>query len=86
LAIGQWVNVATGPAGTLFYMSGYEKILRNDIFFVTLLGVSISTVLIPLYGVNGAALSTTIALTVLNLLLLWQTRLYIFRGANLLNR
>jgi O-antigen/teichoic acid export membrane protein len=82
LAIGQWVNVASGPVGALFSMSGHERILRNDVFAATLLGVAVGLGLIPRYGVNGAALSSALTMTILNLLLLSQTRHYIFRNVD----
>jgi O-antigen/teichoic acid export membrane protein len=80
LAAAQWVNVASGPVGALFSMSGHEKILRNDIFVATILGIGLGLVLVPLYGINGAAWSTALAISVLNLLLLWQTNHHIFHN------
>ncbi len=62
LAIGQAVNSATGPVGTLLIMSGYEKRQRNNIAISTAVGIVSGWILIPQLGVLGAAISTSISL------------------------
>jgi len=57
LAVGQFFNVATGSVGQLLAMTGHEKILRNIISSSALLNLILCTILIPWYGINGAALA-----------------------------
>lgn len=67
LAIGQFVNVATGSVGILLAMSGHEVILRNIIFSCLLLGLILNTVLIPQYGLHGAAVAASMTLASQNI-------------------
>lgn len=68
LAIGQFVNVATGSVGILLSMTGNEKKLRLNTFISATLAVGLGLVLIPRYGMVGGAISTTIAVSVQHLL------------------
>jgi O-antigen/teichoic acid export membrane protein len=69
LAVGQFVNVATGSVGYLLIMTGHEKIVRNNAIVSTVLYVILQAVLVPRYGIIGAALATGIVLAGKNLAL-----------------
>ncbi len=75
LAAGQVFNTATGPLGQMINMSGraYVTLVNNGV--VAALNVGACLLLIPRYGVTGAALSTTGAVTLVNLIKLVQVRL-----------
>lgn len=68
LAIGQFVNVATGSVGYLLMMSGNEKLMRNNVAFVAVISVVLNTFLVPLYGPFGAAIATAVCLSSQNLI------------------
>ena len=68
LAVGQFINVATGSVGYLLMMSGNEKLMRNNLVFCAILGISLNFILIPAYGVIGAAVGAAIVLSVQNLI------------------
>lgn len=68
LAIGQFVNVATGSVGYLLMMSGYEKLMRNNIIVSAALNILLNTILIPKYGISGAAIATAFSLAMMNLI------------------
>lgn len=75
LALGQFVNVATGSVGYLLMMSGHERLMRNNITGVAVLNVVISLLLIPWLGVIGAAIATAISVSIMNLVsvgLVWS--------------
>jgi O-antigen/teichoic acid export membrane protein len=72
LAVGQLLNTAAGPLGQLINMSGRPYITMLNNFGVALLNVASCWVLIPRYGLVGAALSTASALTLVNLIKLVQ--------------
>lgn len=55
LGIGQFVNVLTGSVGYLLSMSGHEKDLRNAASISGVVCVLVGYLLIPLYGMLGAA-------------------------------
>ena len=69
LAIGQFVNLATGSVGTLLVMTGHEKILRNNIAVSAALNLLGNLALVPSYGAVGAAASTAVSLAFLNIVL-----------------
>jgi O-antigen/teichoic acid export membrane protein len=66
IAIAQLINVAFGSVGTLLTMSGYEKdtLLGQVIALIT--SVTISLVLVPIYGATGAALAVAFGTIVWN--------------------
>jgi O-antigen/teichoic acid export membrane protein len=67
LAIGQFVNVSTGSVGYLLMMSGYEKLMRNTIIVSAVFNILLNSILIPKYGISGAAIATAISLAMMNL-------------------
>lgn len=74
LALGQFVNIATGSVGYLLSMSGHERLLRFNAFIGAGLAVGLGVVLIPSYGLIGAAISTAVSIAVQNLLCAYQVR------------
>jgi O-antigen/teichoic acid export membrane protein len=75
LALGQLVNAATGPLGQVINMSGrpYLTLLNN--LAVAILNIVACLILIPRYGMTGAACSTTGSITLVNLIKLVQVRM-----------
>ena len=75
LMIGKWVDVYLGINGIIFTSS---KKYKYDILFTVFLLASVFTLnlfLIPLYGIAGAAISTSLALIIYNvgrLLIVWK--------------
>ncbi|MEJ2207684.1 MAG: flippase [Anaerolineae bacterium] len=67
LAAGQFVNVATGPVGLLLLMTGHEKIQRNNSILSAALNVLLGVILVPTYGLTGAAVATASTLAFKNL-------------------
>lgn len=68
LALGQFINVATGSVGYILNMCGFEKDFRNCTVFSGLITIVSVTWLTLQYGVLGAAIGTTLGLSVQNLL------------------
>lgn len=68
LSIGQFVNVATGSVGVLLVMSGHEREYRNVQIVAAAIVMALNVALIPPYGAVGAAIATSAALIVQNLL------------------
>lgn len=68
LVVGQYVNVITGSVAFLLNMTGHEKDMRNVVFFSGPLAIILGLLLIPSYGLTGAASSTAIAVASQNLL------------------
>jgi O-antigen/teichoic acid export membrane protein len=74
LAVGQLVNTAAGPLGQVINMSGrpYVNLINNAL--VAILNVVGCLVLIPRFGIAGAACSTAGALTLVNAIKLIEVR------------
>lgn len=64
LAVGQFLNVLTGPASALLMMSGHESTLRNTTGVGALAYVGLAAVLIPSLDMVGAAVAWTLSLAV----------------------
>ena len=74
LAAGQFVNVATGPVTFLLVMTGHERILRTNVLVAAIIAVTLGLLLIPSFGIVGAAISTAVAIAAQNLMGLWQIK------------
>ncbi|MFV8818155.1 flippase [Haliea sp. E17] len=72
LALGQFVNVVTGSVGYLLQMSGHYREVRNNTLFAALVAVSLNVLLTPQFGSLGAAVAAAIAMSIVNLLGVWQ--------------
>jgi len=68
LAVGQFVNVATGSVGYLLMMSGNEKLMRNNVAFVAVMSVVLNVFFVQIYGVIGAVIATVVCLSSQNLI------------------
>jgi O-antigen/teichoic acid export membrane protein len=67
LALGQFVNVATGSVAILLVMTGHEKLMRNIVAASAALNLLGNLVLVPRYGAIGAATSTAFSLAFMNI-------------------
>jgi O-antigen/teichoic acid export membrane protein len=74
LAVGQLVNAATGPCGTLLNMSGRVAVNMVDTVCVLAFNVVLNILLIPRLGVLGAAIAWSVSLALVNLARLVQVR------------
>jgi O-antigen/teichoic acid export membrane protein len=76
LCVGQVVNAATGSGGWLLIMTGHEREAAWGSGIAALVNVGSNLVLVPLWGLNGAALAATGSYILQNLLLTW----YVWRS------
>jgi O-antigen/teichoic acid export membrane protein len=74
LALGQLVNAATGPCGTVLNMSGRVGLNMADNIAALLLNVLLNLWLIPAYGIIGAAVAWAVSLAVVNVARVLQVR------------
>lgn len=68
-ASGQLINVATGPVGTLLIMTGHERDAAISVGASVVLGIILNAILIPHWGLNGAAAAGSFSLILWNILL-----------------
>jgi len=69
LSVGQLVNAGAGSVALLLNMTGHEQDTARGIGFAVLVNCVLSVVLIPLWGINGAAMSYAFSLATWNILL-----------------
>jgi O-antigen/teichoic acid export membrane protein len=68
LCFGQLIYVGIGSSGNMLIMTGKEKIETLNDIGVLILDVVLNLILIPKYGILGAAIATAFCLAVLNIL------------------
>jgi O-antigen/teichoic acid export membrane protein len=75
LSVGRLLNVAFGSVGAIMIMTGHEREAAFGVGVSAVANVMLNATLIPKWGINGAALATTISL------ILWNVTLctYVFR-------
>ncbi|GAB5403850.1 MAG: hypothetical protein Aurels2KO_20810 [Aureliella sp.] len=74
LAVGQFVNVATGSVGYLLMMSGNERAFRNTVLVSGPMAILGALSLTPVLGATGAAIATALSMAAQNLLAVWWVR------------
>jgi O-antigen/teichoic acid export membrane protein len=72
LSGGQLVNAAMGSVGLLLNMTGHERDTARGVGIAAVVNVALNAILIPLWGINGAAIATATSLVVWNLILAMQ--------------
>lgn len=66
LAVGQMVNAWFGPTGLMLTMTGHEREVTRAVAVAAVLNVVLNLLLIPPFGVMGAAIATSISLVFWN--------------------
>ncbi len=61
LVIGQVVNAATGSVGIFLNMTGHQVVLKNIVLVTLIINVLLNYILIPLYGIEGAAVTSMLS-------------------------
>lgn len=67
VTLGQAANVLTGPVTVLLNMTGRQKVTMYYALATVVIDVGLNLILIPMYGIIGAAIATAVSRTVLNL-------------------
>lgn len=66
LAVGQCANALLGPCGQLLVMMGRQRLMAALLAVAAVVNVALNLLLIPRYGIEGAAMATTVALVLWN--------------------
>lgn len=67
LAFSQVINAMSGSVGVILNMTGSEKVFRNILFIALIVNISLNFILIPMYGIVGAAIASASSLIFWNL-------------------
>lgn len=68
LAIGQIFNVACGPVAQLLNVTGYHKQFRNISLIGAFINLGLIFVLIPKWGIEGAAIGNAVSMAAWNII------------------
>ena len=74
LSVGQIMNAGMGSVVTLSNMTGYEREAAKGVGIAALVNVILNAVLVPFWGLNGAAMATVAGLIIWKLLLVVWVR------------
>jgi O-antigen/teichoic acid export membrane protein len=66
LAVGQIFNAAAGSCGVLLMMTGHQRVVMQGTAAAMLLNLSIASVFIPGFGVDGGALAAVVGIVLWN--------------------
>lgn len=77
LTIGQFINAISGSVGLILQMTGKQKVFQNIMFIATLINIILNAILIPRYGINGAAFASMISMGLLNLSSVIYVKVYL---------
>lgn len=80
LLIGQIVNAMSGSVGFILQMTGKEKVYQNILLLALVFNIVLNIVLIPIYGIKGAAIASAFSLLFWNL----SSVFYIYKKYNVL--
>jgi O-antigen/teichoic acid export membrane protein len=74
LALGKFVDSATGPCGLMLNMSGRPGLSLFDNVLVLVANVALNVWLIPQYGIEGSAVAWAVSLALVNVLRVVQVK------------
>lgn len=75
LSVGQFINAATGAVWAVLLMTGYERDAIRSVMIGTALHLALDVLLIPGWGVNGAAVAggaTVAFVNIYQMILVWR--------------
>lgn len=70
LSIGKMFSAISGSVGTFLQMVGRQKIFQNILLLAALINIVLNSLLIPKYGIEGAAVASTVSGVFWNLLMI----------------
>jgi len=68
LAVGQILNAGTGSANSILLLAGHTRVVMWNSLFAGVLQIGLSLVLIPRYGIVGAAAAASASLVLVNVI------------------
>ncbi len=74
LSVGQLVNAAFGPVALLLNMSGHYNIVASGMLFSSIINISLNLLMIPRFGIEGAAFATGFSYIFWNLFLFFVAK------------
>jgi O-antigen/teichoic acid export membrane protein len=70
ISFAYYINASTGSVGNMLIMSGHQKIMMYNSIAVFIFNIVTNYLLIPVYGMNGAAIASCLSIVIYNVLML----------------
>jgi len=67
LTFGQFINAISGSVGYILQMTGKQKVFQYITLTAAMMNIGLNALLIPRYGINGAALASMLCMVFWNL-------------------
>lgn len=67
LTFGQFINAISGSVGYILQMTGKQKVFQHIVLTAAMMNIVLNALLIPHYGINGAALASMLSMAFWNL-------------------
>tara|TARA_B100000780_G_scaffold170501_1_gene119371 strand:- start:8153 stop:9019 length:867 start_codon:yes stop_codon:yes gene_type:complete len=67
LSCGRLISSLSGSVGNILQMTGHQNVYAKILFFGAIVNILLNLILIPRYGINGAAIASMSSLIVWNL-------------------
>ncbi|MBN2604050.1 MAG: flippase [Candidatus Thermoplasmatota archaeon] len=77
LSIAHIINASVGSVRYILVMSNRERIVLLDTLIISIANIFLNVLLIPSYGMTGAALATACSIIMINILVLFQVFKYL---------
>ena len=74
LTLSQLINSFTGLVGIILIMTGKHVVVQNIMLFCALLNLVLNFIFIQYWGIAGAAIATTVSMTLKNLIAFYYVR------------
>lgn len=75
LAMSQVINAASGSSNTALVLAGYSKLVMWNSIWLGVTQIVFNVMLVPLYGMTGAAVGTATALTLVSVVRFYECSL-----------
>lgn len=76
LSVGQLITAAVGPVGIVLTMTGRQDYMMYNTIGISILNIILNLILIPLYGIVGAAIASCSSMVIFNIIMLIEV--YVF--------
>ena len=74
LVLGQLINAASGSCGTVLAMTGHQIVVLHGVTLALLVNTLLCLILVPMWGLTGAATAASSGLIVWNLYLMFKAK------------
>ena len=67
MLVGQIINAFSGSVGVIMQMTGRERLFQNILIVALIINIGMNFLLIPTYGIIGAAIASSASIVFWNL-------------------